>query len=187
MAWVMEDYHGWKLVAHAGVLEGFRVQLTLVPKARLGLVVLANRHATRMNLALSYTLLDRFLGVENRDWNRYLLDQMKKDQKGAEKAEQEKLASRHKNTKPSHPLAGYVGVYEHPAYGTARLDLERGRLVFRWGNFSGTLEHFHFDTFVLQGETIGRTMLTFSLNSAGDVSEMSASGVFGVVFKRRTR
>jgi CubicO group peptidase (beta-lactamase class C family) len=185
LAWVIEDYHGWKIVAHAGVLEGFRVQLTLVPKARLGLVVLANRHATRMNLALSYSLLDRFLDVKKRDWNRYLLEQMKKDQAAAEKEEQERLAERHKGTKPSLPLTGYVGAYEHPAYGTARLSLERGELVFRWGNFSGAMEHFHFDTFVLHGETIGGTMLTFALNSAGEVIELSATGPFGVIFKRK--
>jgi CubicO group peptidase (beta-lactamase class C family) len=185
MAWVIEDYRGWKIVAHAGVLDGFRVQLTLVPKARLGLVVLANLHGTRMNLALSYTLLDRLLGVKNRNWNRYLLDQMKKDQTAAEKEEAEKVAARHKTTRTSHPLDAYAGSYEHPAYGTARLVMQLRGLVFRWGNFSGTVEHYHYDTFVVHGETIGGTMLTFSLNRAGEVSEMSASGLFGVVFKRK--
>ena len=31
MAWVIQDYRGLKMVAHSGVLDGFRIQLTLVP------------------------------------------------------------------------------------------------------------------------------------------------------------
>src|SRR5262249_61815766 len=51
MAWVIQDYRGRLLVSHAGAIDGFRAHITLVPKSRLGIVLLNNLHETRMNLA----------------------------------------------------------------------------------------------------------------------------------------
>src|SRR5262245_61449308 len=69
LGWVVQDHKGLRLVSHSGVVDGFRVQVTLVPAKRLGLAVLANVYRTRLNLALSYTLLDRLLGLKGRDWD----------------------------------------------------------------------------------------------------------------------
>src|SRR5262249_25031645 len=48
MAWVVQDYRGEKLVSHAGALDGFRAHLTLVPRRRIGIVILSNLQGTRM-------------------------------------------------------------------------------------------------------------------------------------------
>jgi CubicO group peptidase (beta-lactamase class C family) len=187
MGWVIQDYRGWKTIAHSGILDGFRVQLTLVPKARLGFALLANLHATRMNLALGYSLLDLFLGLEKRDWNRLLLAEIRKDEAAMERAYRERLARRHHDTKPSRRPANYAGVYTHPVYGEVHISLERerGRLLFRWGAFRGPLEHFHYDTFVVRLGSLGQAQLTFALDALGEVSEMSASDPFGAVFHRK--
>ena len=63
MGWVLEDYRGVGLCSHAGAIDGFRVQITLVPKEKIGIVILANLHFTRMNLALSNSLVDLLLGL----------------------------------------------------------------------------------------------------------------------------
>jgi CubicO group peptidase (beta-lactamase class C family) len=185
LGWVVQDYRGWNLVAHAGVLDGFRVQLTMVPRAKLGLVVLANLHGTRMNLALSYRLLDHYLKLEPRDWNAVVGKEVKRQEAEAEKARRERLARRHLDTQPSHRLASYIGTYDHPAYGPMRLSLERGRLACRWGSFSGPLEHFHHDTFHARGEHIGEVELTFALDALGAVREAEAGIPFGVSFARK--
>src|SRR5207248_4353950 len=69
MAWVIQDYRGHLLVSHAGVIDGFRAHLALLPEDGWGVAVLSNLHATRMNLALSNRLVDRLLGLPGRDWN----------------------------------------------------------------------------------------------------------------------
>jgi CubicO group peptidase (beta-lactamase class C family) len=185
LGWVIHDYRGWKIVAHAGVLDGFRVQLTMVPKARLGVVVLANMHGTRMNLALSYRLLEHYLKLESRDWNGYLLKQVREEDREQERARQEFLASRHQDTRPSRLLSAYAGTYSHFAYGPLRIVLERGRLVFRWGTFSAPLENFHYDTFTAQLEYIGEFTVNFALDAEGTVREISAAPPFGVPFRRQ--
>ena len=44
MGWVVQDYRGYGLVSHAGAIDGFRVHLTMVPEAKLGIVILSNLH-----------------------------------------------------------------------------------------------------------------------------------------------
>jgi hypothetical protein len=185
LAWVIQDYKGHKVIAHAGILDGFRVQLTLVPKAKLGLAVLANLHGTRMNLALSNTLLDRLLGLEKRDWHTYLLREVRKQEDEFAKKQSERLAARHQGTEPSRQLGAYAGRYEHPAYGTAQIVRERGRLVFDWSSFRTPIEHYQYDTFCALLDPLGQCLLTFSLNASGDIEEMAASEPIGVTFKAK--
>jgi len=185
MGWVIQEYRGLKMVAHSGVLDGFRVQLTLVPAKRLGLAVLSNLHATRMNLALSYTLLDLLLRLERRDWNAWMIREVNKGRLAAARREAERFAKRHHDTKPSRILPAYAGTFEHPAYGTARVAAERRGLVLRYSSFEGVLEHFHYDTFLLRHPHLGDVLFTFALDAAGDVVEMTAVDWFGVVFRRK--
>jgi CubicO group peptidase (beta-lactamase class C family) len=185
MAWVIQDYKGHKVVAHSGILDGFRVQLTLVPKAKLGFAVLANLHGTRMNLALSYTLLDRLLGLERRDWHTHLLKEVRQEEDEIARKQNERLKARHQGTRPSRELAAYAKSYQHPAYGTARISREHGRLVFHWGSFHSPLDHYQYDTFSVQLDPLGPCLLTFALDAAGDVAEMSADNPLGVTFKAK--
>jgi hypothetical protein len=185
LAWVVESYRGWKVVGHTGILDGFRAHLAFVPRARLGLVVLANLYATRLNLALIYTLLDRLLGLEARNWNASMLREVQRQQAAAAKFVRERFEQRKRGTRPSKPLRAYAGQYEHPAYGMMRLSANGDRLVWRWSNFQGELEHFHFDTFLVQPRYLGPFGLTFILNAAGDVTSLFASSPFGLEFRRK--
>lgn len=185
MGWVIQDYKGHRLVSHTGVIDGFRVQITLVPRARLGLAILANLHQTRMNLALSYRLLDLLLGLKRRDWNSYLTGEVEKDRQAKKEEWERRLAARHRDTRPSLGLAAYAGTYEHPAYGSARVALERGQLVWHWSSFDCPLEHFHYDTFLTGHEALGPFLLTFALDGTGKVSELAVGGRVGVTFSRK--
>ncbi|MDA4118739.1 MAG: hypothetical protein OK455_10400, partial [Thaumarchaeota archaeon] len=57
------------ILQHAGLIDGFRCHFTLVPKERLGIVLLCNLHKTQMNIALSNGLLEMLLKLPHRDWN----------------------------------------------------------------------------------------------------------------------
>jgi CubicO group peptidase (beta-lactamase class C family) len=185
MGWVIQDYKGHRLVSHTGVIDGFRVQITLVPRARLGVAILANLHQTRMNLALGYRLLDLLLGLPQRNWDAYLTREVEKDRQANKEKWARRLAARHRGTHPSLGLAAYTGTYEHPAYGTARVVLERGQLVWRWSSFDCPLEHFHYDTFLTRQEALGPFRLTFALDATGKVAELAVGGLVGVTFSRK--
>ena len=71
MGWLVFDHRGKLVVAHGGVIDGFRVQVTLLPEEKLGFAVLSNLHETRMNQAVSNTLIDLYGGLPGRDWNEF--------------------------------------------------------------------------------------------------------------------
>ncbi len=185
MAWVVQDYRGEKLVSHAGALDGFRVHITLLPRRRIGLVILANMQGTRMNLALSNTLVDHLLEAPKKDWNDlYISMLLREKEKAAERAK----AWRDKQvqgTTPAHALAEYSGRYEHPVYGTAEVTVENQMLTWRWNSFAGPLEHFHYETFVLHEPTIFLSPpVLFKPGPRGEVGSMHIQGWFDVEFRK---
>lgn len=184
MGWVIQDYRGRLLVSHAGVIDGFRAHITLLPRERLGFVILANLYRTRMNLAASYRLVDLLLGIKGRNWDALIDRQMKKQEEAAEKELSRRWKGQHHNTKPSLGLAEYAGTYEHPAYGKARVTLSGGRLSVRWSRFTLPLKHFHYDTFATQHSLIGPMWLTFELDADGRPARLAASAPLKVTFKR---
>jgi CubicO group peptidase (beta-lactamase class C family) len=147
LGWVVADHRGKLVVAHGGQIDGFRVQVTFLPDEKLGFVLLNNLHETRMNQAVTNTLIDLYCGLPPRDWNEFFL----KIVADADAAKRAALAARDKarkpNTKPTLALDGYAGEYEHPAYGKAKVSVADGRPVLEWSSFRCPLEHFQDDVF----------------------------------------
>jgi CubicO group peptidase (beta-lactamase class C family) len=183
MGWVIQDYRGQLEYAHGGVIDGFRAHITLLPKEGVGIVLLNNRHQTWMNLAVCNTLVDLLLGLPPKDWNNILQGQVREEEVEAEERERE--AKRQRGTHPPCELAAYAGTYEEPAYGTADLTLEHGRLVLHWSTFTLPLHHFHHDTFVADSDLLGSPVVQFALGPDGDVATMHVDQPLGVEFKKR--
>lgn len=184
MGWVVQDHFGQRLLQHAGAIDGFRCHFTLVPKARLGIVLLCNLHQTRMNIALSNSLLQMLLGLQKRDWNKIVEKAENKDNAEGERKEQEKQKRRHPDTKSSRELAGYTGTYQHPAYGAVHVSLENGQLVWQWNHWSAELKHYHYDTFTLPIEKMDNPLVVFTLDAKGAVARMKVLGHVDVEFSR---
>lgn len=147
MGWVVNDYRGLKVVAHGGLIDGFRVQITLVPDKQLGFAVLTNLHDSRLPIATTNTLIDRYCDLKPRDWNAHY-QQLVADEAEAKKAA---LAARDKardpTAKPSAALASFAGTYTHPAYGDATVTIKDDRLTAKFSSFVCPLEHYERDTF----------------------------------------
>jgi CubicO group peptidase (beta-lactamase class C family) len=168
LAWVIQDYRGHELVSHGGVIDGFRAQITLLPRDAFALAILSNRHQTRLNLALSNTLVDRLLGLPSRDWN----DHFQQLEKRADEAKREARVKRDAEREPGpppHPLSAYAGEYEHPAYGRAEVRVVGETLQWRWSSFQGELAHHHGDVFELGNESLGDPLITFRVDGQGKV------------------
>jgi CubicO group peptidase (beta-lactamase class C family) len=174
MGWIIQDYRGQLLLLHGGAIDGFRAHFTLVPEARLGIVLLNNLDNSQMNIAVSNTLLDLILDLPFKDWNAYYLKIQREEEALKKAGPKEFRAKQHKGTKPSRPLEAYTGTYEDPAYGKAQISLENGSLVWKWSTFKLPLEHFHYDTFIANNDVFNNAPFVFSLDFAGDVTTMRA-------------
>lgn len=180
MGWFVNHYRGEMLVMHSGSLAGYRALITMAPRLKLGIVVLANESGTNLNEALTNTLLDEYLGMaKTRDWNAHMLSVVKR---GEEKeASDKRLAAlaRRKDTRPSLELESYAGTYLEPAYGEAKVSVVEGALVVQWARQRMVLEHWQFDTFrVKDGD---EALVTFGLNEKGAPARLT---LLGQEFKR---
>ncbi|HEX4591829.1 MAG TPA: serine hydrolase, partial [Gemmataceae bacterium] len=163
LAWVIQDYRGHELVSHGGVIDGFRAHITLMPRDGFALAILSNRHQTRLNQALSNTFVDRLLGLAPRDWNDYY----QRLEKGAETVKREARHKRDAERQPGpspHPPADYVGEYEHPAYGRARVEMVGEKLRWHWSTFEGELSCHHSDAFELGCQLLDDPLIEFPVD-----------------------
>jgi CubicO group peptidase (beta-lactamase class C family) len=178
LGWFIYSYRGQHCISHGGSLEGFRAQMILVPKHRLGIVVLCNLGSCRLPEALSKNLIDRMLGLPERDWNAHYVALDRKLRKGWEETLAKRQAERKKDTHPSLGLADYAGAFTAPGYGQATVLVGEEGLRLLWNGFTLKLEHFHFDTFSFRVPYKGWTddRVTFVLDGAGKVARIAFLG-----------
>lgn len=172
LGWVIQDYRGKLMVSHGGAIDGFRAQITLLPKEKTGIVVLTNLGQINMAEALRMRITDSVLGLGPIEWDaKYQKAQQTASDRQKKRVEEREKAHR-KDTKPSRELEAYVGVYEEPAYGRAEVALAGGKLELKWSNWRSTLEHWHFDTFQAKGEDRLEGDVTFQLGADGNLRSL---------------
>lgn len=178
--WVLEDYHGRELVWHDGGIDGMLSEVRLIPEEKLGFVILTNAEGHNLGPALSYRIMDAFLGAPPRDWSSIFLTRFRAGQAAQAAAEQAVIAKRVPNTQPSLPLERYAGTYADTLYGNAEVSLENGKLVLRFGpSFTGDLEPWNYDTFRVTWRAAreGTAFVTFTLDALGRVDRMEVEGI----------
>ena len=180
LGWFLSDYRGRKLVEHGGAIDGMRAEVAMMPEEKIGLVVLTNLGGNILPHALMYKILDSYLGAPPRDWSSDLLKTAKGLEQQAKAAEKKADAERVKGTSPSLSLEKYAGRYDSEMYGLAKVSMENDKLVARFGpNFTGDLEHWHYDTFRVtwRDRMEGRGLMSFRLNPQGKVESVNIEGL----------
>ena len=68
LGFFLRDYRGSKMVWHTGGLPGYVSRISLIPDKKLGVAVLTNQESGEAFEAISWRLLDHFLGAAPTDW-----------------------------------------------------------------------------------------------------------------------
>ncbi len=173
LGWIVCDHRGKRVVAHGGMIDGFRVQITFLPDEKLGIALLNNLHETRMNQAVTNALIDRYCGLPERDWNgffRKVADDAEAAKSGAAAARDK---ARNPERKPTFALDRYAGEYSEPAYGTATVTAAAdGRLVLAWSSFRCPLEPYNGDTFRVANGYHADRLVEFATDPGRGVSAL---------------
>jgi len=181
MGWVVYDYRGKLVVAHGGMIDGFRVQVTLLPNEKIGFVLLNNLHETKMNLALGNTLIDQFLGLPTKDWHAHF-KKAEADAAAEKLAEKEKQSKARKaDVKPTLALDKYVGEYTDSAYGLGKVTLTDGKLMWSWSSFKCPLEHWSGDNFRVTSGFFTDDLVEFRATADG----VTALTIRGVLYAKK--
>ena len=147
LGWHITEYRGHADHEHGGAVDGFRARIILVPRKKLGLVLLTNLEDAVIVQAAGNNLLDCLLGLEKKDWNAFFEKEEKRSKEIEEERLHKRLAGRVLGTKTK-DLDLYVGTYFEPAYGTVKISQKDNALVLSWSRFEIPLRHFHYDTFL---------------------------------------
>jgi hypothetical protein len=171
----VHDYRGRRVVTHTGGLPGYVSKVTMVPEIGLGVIVLTNQESGEAFSAISYPVLDHYLGARDTDW---LAAYVKVRARSAERVadiERKTAAERNAQSRPSLPLSGYAATYGDAWYGDIDIAEENGRLVMRFSRtpaLVGDLEHWQYDTFLVKWrdrELRADAFVTFALDAEGRV------------------
>jgi len=179
----VRDYRGYKLVTHTGGLPGFVSRIALIPDLKLGVAVFTNQESGAAFNAVTYHILDHYLGAAPHDWlGAYRALQARFEAETAQ-AESETAAARDATSKPSLPLASYAGTYVDAWYGDVEITQENDGLVIRFTrspSLLGDLEHWQYDTFVARWrdrELRADAFVTFSLTPEGTIDQVKLKAV----------
>ena len=181
LGWIGGDHRGKRVRAHGGMIDGFRAQITFLPDDKLGVAVLNNLHETRMNQAVTNTLIDRYCGLPARDWNAFFLKVVADADAEKRAATAARNKARDPDRKATLPLDRYAGEFAEAAYGNATVRAADGRLTLSWSSFRCPLEHFDGDTFRVTDGYHADRLVEFAVDPARGVVALR---FVGVVFRR---
>ncbi|MET3654003.1 serine hydrolase [Dyella japonica] len=151
--WFLSDYQGQRLVWHTGGWPGMVSRVTLVPELKLGVVVLTSQESGAAFNAVTYRVLDAYLGKDKKDWLAAYAAAVKKSEGNADDSWKTHEAARDKNGKPSLPLSGYAGTFHDPWYGDIVVSQQNGKLRMRFSKTAalvGTMTPWQHDTFIVR-------------------------------------
>jgi CubicO group peptidase (beta-lactamase class C family) len=176
--WFVSDYRGHKLVWHTGGWPGQVSRITLVPDMKLGIVVLTNQETGAAFQAVTMRALDAFMDAPKKDWTAAYAAAVAKAAGNADDSWKKHQAARDATSKPSLPLAKYVGTYRDPWYGDVAISQQGARLRMTFSKtaqLTGTMEHWQHDTFIVHWDDRalnGDAFVNVQLDPDGKIREI---------------
>jgi CubicO group peptidase (beta-lactamase class C family) len=171
------DYRGKRMLTHTGGLPGYLSQVAFIPELKLGVVVLTNQESGEAFNAITYHVLDHYMGAPAWDWLAGLTAVKERADRQLADFEANQASARDTNSRPSLAPDAYAGTYRDAWYGDVALAREGDRLVVRFSrspDLVGDLEHWQYDTFLVKWrkrELRADAFITFSLKPDGSIGQ----------------
>ena len=181
LAWFLSSYRGHYRVEHGGNIDGFSASTSFFPADSIGIIVLTNQNASAIPSVLRNMIADRMLKLKYKNWSNDRKMAIAKLALQAKEAEKNKTSNRVPDTKPSHPLADYKGLFNNPGYGDIEIYSKNDSLFARTNKDSLWLRHYHYDVFEVKGfdkedgldTSSGGTVLNFRTSDDGKIGSLS--------------
>lgn len=193
LGWMLNSYRGHFQVQHGGNIDGFSAMTAFYPSDSIGIVVLSNQNGSSVPALIRNTIADRMLGLGSRNWSRLGLDAIKKARATPNPSVTSDSVNRKPNTKPSHALADYAGIYENDGYGSigVRVSGDTLKLDFNNSNNKLFLKHYHYDMFAMKSvdasEGFSGPKIKFIIGEDGNIEALESQiepGVKDIRFKK---
>jgi CubicO group peptidase (beta-lactamase class C family) len=171
------SYRGHLVAYHGGDLPGFHSQVSTMPYDSIGVIVLViGDHAAPLYNIVSWNVYERLLGLSLTPWSERQNTIRLKNKEEGKLARTKAGGGRVAGTKPSHPIADYIGEFEHPAYGVLSVTQGDTSLMFDFHKVKLPLSHFHYDRFdTPDDEQDGKSSVNFLTNPQGEIDRAEMS------------
>lgn len=148
--------------------------VAMLPEEKLGIVILTNSNGSPAPLSVFPYLFDLYTRDTPRDWNAEYKKVVGPLQEAAKAAEVALEKARVAGTRPSLELPKYAGTYSDSLYGDIVVSEGSGGLRFKFGQYGGAMEHWHYDTFraTMDNPSLGKVTTQFVLDANGKPAEL---------------
>lgn len=156
LGWVITRYQGQPLLSHGGGTAGFTSDLSFLPDAKLGIVILTNaQNANLFGIAVRSRVLELAFGRP-----------MEMDAKLAPRLEQagQRFQQKMARFQPLDPatVASRLGSYTNPALGKVELSRAGDKLILAAGGFKTELRSLGDGNYVLWDPPLAGALIRFS-------------------------
>ncbi len=174
LGWFLQDFNGRLAVHHGGNIDGMSAMVAMLPEEKLGIVILTNSNGSPAPLSVFPYLFDLYTRDTPRDWNAEYKKVVGPLQEAAKAAEVALEKARVAGTRPSLELPKYAGTYSDSLYGDIVVSEGSGGLRFKFGQYGGAMEHWHYDTFraTMDNPSLGKVTTQFVLDANGKPAEL---------------
>lgn len=187
LGWFVESYRGKKHVNHAGNIDGFSSYVSFLPDENLGVIILSNINNPFWTMPITYSIYDRFFGDEYVDWSRRIKSEFSKAMQSINAANETGDKPQKENTKPSHLIDEYTGVFENPGYGTINIERQGESLKLTYNNVEYILKYKYDDVFTMTMQEMYCITVSFYCSSNEYINYVSIpfeQSVKEIIFKK---
>lgn len=177
LGWALKDVQGYLQASHTGGLFGIVSRITLIPELKLGIIVLTNQESGAAFNAVTNTIKDGYLGVQNQDrilqYNQSRLKAEKKAHQITSKVKQEVQEQLRIKKAPLISFEEIAGTYKDPWFGEVTIQKTKDKVRFtskKSLNLQGNMTYYKGSTYVVNWDDPSfnaDAFVTFRLNTEG--------------------
>lgn len=181
--WFISSYKGHYRVDHGGNIDGFSANVAFFPTDSIGIVVLTNQDGSAVTSLARNLIADKILGLKYYDWSGIRLAEKAKNKAKETDTKKEAVSNRKLNTKPTHRLQDFEGIYSHKGYGSFEVSVMNDSLFAFFPNGDKVwLSHYHYNIFspfdvdIQEGIDTAQDIpikMQFLMSDAGEISSAS--------------
>ncbi|MDF1558857.1 MAG: serine hydrolase [Bacteroidales bacterium] len=156
LGWNLTDINGYLKVYHTGTHTGIVTRVTMLPELNLGIIVLTNHQVDEAHEAITYTLIDGYLGIRGVDRVEALKESLLRDREDAARITEEvwaKVEAEPSMTDNEVDNSHFTGRYGDPWFGDIIISEVNGKLRFnavRSPRLRGDMFHYTGNTFIVR-------------------------------------
>lgn len=182
LGWFQHDYQGKKVDFHTGSLPGMVAIAGLIHQDKLGVYVFSNLDHVELRHAVMYAAFDIFgSGKLSRNWSSELKELYDKT------TENEVSPEQREDAPAILTVDSLIGNYFNAERGGVTISRSTEGMKFSLnGTVSGTMKHYHFDTYEVDFERVyyGEGLVNFHMNTEGEVAYLE---MWGIRFDKKSK